>query len=1576
MIEGPSGMNAEDEAVFTVEPAQGYQIVSAMVNDELTEPMNTADETETDGAEKVAVQYSIASAQDDVTVVVALEKEETRMPAAVYTAETEDAIITVSAPEGAFSEEVRLQAEKITQPEALEAVADQVEDALDETQLLVALAAYDLTFYAVNSGEEVEPDSGVSVNISLKAPLTETLSEVAQESEVQVVHVPDDAAAEVVASAQNAKTTEITFETESFSTYVITMTTKAAAGYNDNVYATLQAAINAAAQANDANPVIELQTDVAESVTVPKAKFAQLTIHLNEKTWTTNGASAITVGSGSLKIENGTMEAADVYRLITANEADVSVTNVTFLGGYNIDNEETILINSNRKSAGGMVLVVNGNLTVDACTFDGAAKGMVSDVVYGGAVAMISDDADQTLAFSLTNSTFRGNLAQYGGAAALIIDGQAAGRTIDLTVENCEFADNRYLSNGGALYATINNANSNPTFNVTINGGQFANNKPLANRGNGGALSIQGQTNADASLKIAGTTITGSQALSSYGAAISAEKIPVTLTNVKINDNMTSGNGTVYVTESSLVVKDSEFKQNSASSGGAIYLNKPTADCLFQNTLFDGNQSTATSKFATNGGGAVLINAIPNNRNLQFENITAINNSAKYNGGALSLNASGANEIHVEISGRIENNTAENNGGGIYLNKIKTTTLADVIITGNTANKTFQGVGGGLFLAPVSGAVLNLNDGTRIYKNFTPHDTMVNSQAGAVGASSEILAANTASAKATINIAESALKTETEDAIYTLNLYTQKNLKDLYQGYYSLVEVPKRIYLAADETFHTGENDQVTRTLAEAAQAAQDQGLNKIYVCTTVTVTAADEEILNQRGLTLVRCSEHHDSSLLEIKGEVTLDGAHLDGASIESRNSLISVGSNAKLNITGTTLIENGVADYGGGIIVNQGLLNMTGGTIRGNHATKLGGGVYVQGYKAVVNFDGGTIIGNHSAVYGGGVNVSDKGTVNFGLYDGRTLVTQNTSVSEGGGICYEYSSQGKIYLATFTDNESTANSMYVSGGAISIQQNASVEMKNLYASGNRSTSGYAHYGALYTCPTGETAIFEINGALIIDNKDKNNYRTTDIYHNSGRDGNRVYVSDVAPGGGEITFVRSSNPDEVLDRSAYQYTSNSFSMISQASEQTRQWAKEAAEAHGVVVTGNRGGGPGFAIANNGHLQIGSDTEALQVIKTWTDANGKPLKEHPDQVLVYLMRDGVSIDETTRKDASVILSEDNNWNYIWTNLEPGHDWTIVEAGIDGYSAIISEKVKADAPFNGEFEVENFYQVKLDNRKDAQVKNYTLSVGKTVIEPQPSDAVFEFTVKLGPTKNKLSYYITSADGQKGKLKPVYDSENLTIVLKGGEQFTLTGLTQGTEYSIEEAKGDYLVYIDEVFTEDRTASGVVMNKAIEIAYTNIAKVNLAIEKQLQRYSETYKGATFVFEITGTPEDENNPAGAYNNIVALTFNSAGSETVEINDLPYGLNYTVKEIYSGSVYDAAGADTFQLPVSLWSASADQMPEGVTLMSDENGRRLGLKVTAVNDFNENQNSSSGVINKYAVDNGKIEVTPVYEKAE
>ena len=1371
------------------------------------------------------------------------------------------------------------------------------------------------------------------------------------------------------------KQPRLIFETESFSTYVITMTTKAAAGYQGGAYSTMQAAIDAAAQAGDQNPVIELQMDVKESVIVPKTKFAELTVNLNGKTWTANGASAVTVNSGSLKIENGTMNAND-YRMITAGNTSVTLNNIVFNGGDNIGKENKISIGGNQKSAGGMVLVVNGSLNVVGCTFDGAVNGMMNGVEYGGAVAVISNTAKQALTFSLTNSVFKGNLAGYGGAVAVLIDGAASERTLALTMENCEFLDNQYISNGGALYTAINNSRSNPTFNITINNSQFTNNKPQGNGGIGGALNLGNLASGEATLNIQNTGITGSEANGSYGAAIYAEKTQVTLTNVHINDNRTTGDGAVYLKEGSLTVQNSEFKQNTASNGGAVYLTKPES-CVFQTTTFDGNQSTSTSTFASNGGGAVLITSIPKNAEIQFVDITAINNTAKRNGGAISMNASGSNEIHAEISGRIENNTADANGGGLYIGKIKNTTLTNAVITGNTANKTSSGVGGGIYLAPLSGAVLNLNDGTHIYRNATPQDTMTNSQAGAVGATSEILVANTSSAKAAINIADSVYKTETEDAVYTLTLYTQKNLKDKqYQGYYSTVEVPTRIYLASDAAFHKNENDIVAKTLAEAAQAAQEQGLDKVYVCTTVTVTAADEAILNQRGLTLVRCSEHHDSYLLEIKGEVTLDGAHLDGASIKSEDSLISVGSGAKLNITGDTVIENGVAKYGGGLVVNQGLLNMTGGTIRGNHATALGGGVYVQGYQAVVNFDGGSLIGNSSEVYGGGVDVGDKGTVNFGLYDGRTLISQNSSVSEGGGICYEYSTQGKIYQATFTDNESTSKSMYVSGAAISIQQNASVDMKNLYASGNRSTSGYANFGALYTCPTGETAIFEINGALIIDNKDMNNYKTTDIYHNTGREGNKVYVSDVAPGGGEITFVRSSNPSEVLDRSVYQYSADSFSMISQASEQTKQWAKEAAETHGVVVTGNVGGGPGFAIANNGHLQIGSDTEALQVIKTWTNANGKPLKDHPDQVLVYLTRDGQSIDETTRKDASVVLSQENDWNYIWTNLEPGHDWAIVEAGMDGYTAIIGEKVKTDAPFNGEFEVENFYQVKLDNRKDNKVKNYTLTVEKTVIEPQPSDAVFEFNVKLSPTKNKLSYYITAADGQKGKLKPVYDSENLSIVLKGGEQFTLTGLPKGTEYTVEETQGQYLVYIDDVFTEDRTASGIVEDSAIKIDYTNIAKVNLTIEKQLQHYSETYKGATFVFEITGTAAEDRHPVQTYSNVVALTFIGTGSETVELNGLPYGLDYTVKEIYSGSVYQAAGPDTFQLPSSVWSAPADQLPEGVTRISEETGKTLGLKVTAVNDFNEKQNSGSGIINKSAVNEGKIEVTPVYERTE
>ena len=209
VVEGPDGMNAEEEAVFTVEPAAGYQLVSVKINDELIEPLETGDEKA--DAVNTALRYQIPQTENDVTVVVALEQEAAVIPAAEYTAETEDAVITVSVPEGAFTEEVRLQAEKIMEPTRLEAVADQVEDALEEAQLIVGMAAYDISFYSLSSGEEIEPQAGVSVNISLKAPLTENLSEDVVEPEMQVVHLPEDAAAEIIAAAQNAETTEINF---------------------------------------------------------------------------------------------------------------------------------------------------------------------------------------------------------------------------------------------------------------------------------------------------------------------------------------------------------------------------------------------------------------------------------------------------------------------------------------------------------------------------------------------------------------------------------------------------------------------------------------------------------------------------------------------------------------------------------------------------------------------------------------------------------------------------------------------------------------------------------------------------------------------------------------------------------------------------------------------------------------------------------------------------------------------------------------------------------------------------------------------------------------------------------------------------------------------------------------------------------------------------------------------------------------------------------------------------------------------------------------------------------------------
>lgn len=72
------------------------------------------------------------------------------------------------------------------------------------------------------------------------------------------------------------------------------------------------------------------------------------------------------------------------------------------------------------------------------------------------------------------------------------------------------------------------------------------------------------------------------------------------------------------------------------------------------------------------------------------------------------------------------------------------------------------------------------------------------------------------------------------------------------------------------------------------------------------------------------------------------------------------------------------------------------------------------------------------------------------------------------------------------------------------------------------------------------------------------------------------------------------------------------------------------------------------------------------------------------------------------------------------------------------------------------------------------------------------------------------------------------------------------------------------------------------------------DLILEKRIRDYSETFRGASFVFEIKAVKDDR----VVYNDVVSLDFDSYGTESVRIEKIPAGAEVTVTEVYSGANY------------------------------------------------------------------------------
>lgn|GEM_PF-2310476 len=206
----------------------------------------------------------------------------------------------------------------------------------------------------------------------------------------------------------------------------------------------------------------------------------------------------------------------------------------------------------------------------------------------------------------------------------------------------------------------------------------------------------------------------------------------------------------------------------------------------------------------------------------------------------------------------------------------------------------------------------------------------------------------------------------------------------------------------------------------------------------------------------------------LSITASVNLQGPGANALTITnsgsaSGSSLITIGNDATVNISGLT-ITNGSSTNGGAIINNgEGALTITESVLSGNSATNAGGAIYNNAGGAL-SIARSTISGN-SALTGGGVYHGSGELVIT-----NSTFTGNTASQFGGAI--DTASSSAINNSTISGNTSA------SGGGIYLQ--ASLLLANSIVSGNMSQSAENDLDGLAPVDRGGNILGYVNSAPV----------------------------------------------------------------------------------------------------------------------------------------------------------------------------------------------------------------------------------------------------------------------------------------------------------------------------------------------------------------------------------------------------------------------------------------------------------------------------------------------------------------
>jgi len=414
---------------------------------------------------------------------------------------------------------------------------------------------------------------------------------------------------------------------------------------------------------------------------------------------------------------------AQAQAVQVSNELDLSAALNS--GAPNIELRQDLSLNNNHYTINGSSIdgndhIVELNGRIFAIAPENRTVGNISNITFkngfskanGGVFDAYSKGSGGSITGSITSSNFIDNEASWGGGAI------HSNRGIKGNIEGSLFQGNKSIFSGGAIYSLdikaikdshfINNESTNTHGGALyiiedieggIEGSTFTGNKAHLN---GGAIDIKTLTGG-----IRGSEFINNHSTTGTGGAVwvhSASGVLNGISGSTFKDNSAgagglSGGGAVSVSGSIEGIQGSTFENNKALAGSGGAINAGTINGgITSNSKFENNTATTGGAiFLSNGTQGILSGGIDNS---QFIGNTATSSG----GGAIHLH-DGILHGGIKNGTEFSKNTANSHGGAIWLIDIQDGISDSKFIE----NKTLNGFGGAITTSNIDGGIAGSN---------------------------------------------------------------------------------------------------------------------------------------------------------------------------------------------------------------------------------------------------------------------------------------------------------------------------------------------------------------------------------------------------------------------------------------------------------------------------------------------------------------------------------------------------------------------------------------------------------------------------------------------------------------------------------------------------------------------------------------------------------------------------------------------------------------------------------------------------------------------------------------------------